>query len=193
MKSMLTVGIVVSAFAFGSMAAEARSIHPPTHHHRQMAMFRVGHHRHIAMASGHRLHHGRSQLAYFAAHPSDSLRDLVSRTAAENGVPYRLANAVVTIESSYNPHVANRSGALGLMQIKAQTARGLGFSGPAQSLLNPDVNVRYGMRYLALAYRQSGGDLCHTVMRYESGIGATHMSAENRAYCSKASSLMAHI
>ena len=79
------------------------------------------------------------------------------------------------------------------MQIKPQTARGLGFRGAAASLYDPDVNLRYGMAYLALAYRQAGGNVCGTVMRYNSGLGATHMSAGNRAYCSRASALMAHL
>ena len=168
MKLKLTLGIVVSALAFGSVAAEARPIHPHHHHAR----------------------HARSAVARRLA--SGALRGLVARTAAENGVPYRLANAVVTIESRYNPRVSN-GGALGLMQIKAQTARGLGFRGAAASLFDPGVNVRYGMAYLALAYRQSGGDLCATVMRYQSGIGATRMSAANRAYCTRALALMARI
>jgi soluble lytic murein transglycosylase-like protein len=165
MKLKLTLGIVVSALAFGSGAAEARPIHP--HHHR-----------------------ARREPGRLEAPPSGALRGLIASTAAKDGVPYRLANAVVTIESRYDPYISN-GGALGLMQIKAQTARGLGFRGAAASLFDPYVNVRYGMAYLALAYRQSGGDLCATVMRYQSGIGATRMSAANRAYCTRAHALMA--
>src|ERR1035437_8906637 len=123
MKLKLTLGIVVSALALGGVAAEAHPIHP--HHH-----------------------HIQRQIARLQAPPSGALRGLVARTAVENGVPYPLANAVVTIESRYNPRVSN-GGALGLMQIKAQTARGLGFTGTSANLLDPNVNVRYGMAYLA--------------------------------------------
>ena len=97
---------------------------------------------------------------------------------------------VVAAQPSLGQSV-DRSGAMGLMQIKTQTARGEGFSGGPAGLLNPETNVRFAMRYLATAYRMSGGDLCGTVMRYQSGHGARHMSAADRSYCAKARSLMA--
>lgn len=118
------------------------------------------------------------------------LRDLIATHAAANGVPFALADAVVRIESRYNPGVSN-GGALGLMQIKPATARGVGFSGPASALYQPDTNLRYGMRYLAQAYRMSGGDTCLTVMRYQSGHFARGMNGANRAYCGKAKAIMA--
>ena len=118
------------------------------------------------------------------------LRDLIAAHAAANGVPFALADAVVRIESRYNPGVSN-GGALGLMQIKPATARGVGFSGPASALYQPETNLRYGMRYLAQAYRMSGGDTCMTVMRYQSGHYARGMNGANRAYCGKAKAIMA--
>ncbi|HMN73581.1 MAG TPA: transglycosylase SLT domain-containing protein [Rhodoblastus sp.] len=119
-----------------------------------------------------------------------SVRDIIARHAAANGVPFKLADAVVRIESRYNPRVSN-GGALGLMQIKPATARGVGFAGSASALYNAETNVTFGMRYLAQAYRMSGGDVCGTVMRYQSGHYSNHMNAANRAYCSKARAIMA--
>jgi hypothetical protein len=119
------------------------------------------------------------------------LKALVARHARANGIPVALADAVVRIESGYNPHARNRSGAMGLMQIKTQTARGQGYSGGASGLLNPETNLRYAMRYLATAFRMSGGSICGTVMRYQSGHYARHMSRADRSYCSKARRLMA--
>lgn len=119
-----------------------------------------------------------------------SVRDIIARHAAANGVPFKLADAVVRIESRYNPRVSN-GGAVGLMQIKPATARGVGFAGSASALYHAETNVTYGMRYLAQAYRMSGGDVCATVMRYQSGHYANHMNAANRAYCSKARAIMA--
>ena len=58
---------------------------------------------------------------------SDGLRQLVARHAAANGVPFALADAVVRIESRYNPRAAN-AGNYGLMQIRHQTARGVGYA-----------------------------------------------------------------
>jgi soluble lytic murein transglycosylase-like protein len=116
---------------------------------------------------------------------------MVARHAAQNGVPFAIADAVVKVESNYNPRATNRSGAMGLMQIKTQTARGEGFSGGPSGLLNPETNIRFAMRYLATAYRMSGGDLCGTVMRYQQGHGARRMSAADHSYCAKAKGLMA--
>lgn len=117
-------------------------------------------------------------------------RDMIARHAQANGVPFSLADAIVRIESRYNPGVSN-GGAVGLMQIKTQTARGLGYSGSAAGLKNPETNLRYGMAYLAQAYRMSKGDTCATVMRYQSGHYATRISGANRVYCSKARTIMA--
>jgi soluble lytic murein transglycosylase-like protein len=143
-----------------------------------------------AIAEGRgRRHAGRGALGYDHG-ARGSVRDIIARHAAANGVPFALADAVVRIESRYNPRVAN-GGALGLMQIKPATARGVGFSGSSTALYHPETNVAYGMRYLAQAYRLSGGDTCGTVMRYQSGTYSNHMSAANRAYCSKARAIMA--
>ena len=134
----------------------------------------------------------RSSLRAFGA-PAEGrnrYRDLILRHAQANGIPFELADAVVRIESRYNPH-AHNGGAVGLMQIKMQTARGLGYSGSAAGLTNPDTNLRYGMLYLAQAYRLSKGNTCATVMRYQSGHYATRMSGANRTYCSKARTIIA--
>ncbi|WP_293863115.1 lytic transglycosylase domain-containing protein [uncultured Alsobacter sp.] len=128
----------------------------------------------------------------FVAGERGAYRDLIARHAAANGVPFALADAVVRIESRYNPTVRH-GGAVGLMQIKPQTARGLGYSGGAQGLLHPETNLRWGMLYLAQAYRMSKGETCATVMRYQSGHGATRMNGANRVYCAKARTIMASL
>ncbi|MGE7472122.1 lytic transglycosylase domain-containing protein [Bosea sp. NPDC003192] len=119
---------------------------------------------------------------------SEGLRQLVARHAAANGVPFALADAVVRIESRYNPRASN-AGNYGLMQIRHQTARGVGYSGGAAGLLDADTNARYAMKYLGQAYRLAGGDTCRTVMKYQSGHMATRMSGANRTYCAKVRSI----
>jgi len=116
--------------------------------------------------------------------------DLIARHAAANGIPFALADAVIRVESRYNPSARN-GGAVGLMQIKPQTARGLGYRGGAAGLHNPETNVVYGIKYLAQAYRMSKGDTCATVMRYQSGHYARRMNGANRAYCAKVRTIVA--
>ncbi|MDQ0348404.1 lytic transglycosylase domain-containing protein [Ancylobacter vacuolatus] len=121
----------------------------------------------------------------------NKLVGIVDREARANGIPVALARAVVRIESNWKPHVTGRAGEVGLMQIKHQTARGLGYKGSRAKLYEPATNIRWGMRYLAGAYRLAGGDTCGTVMRYQGGHGAKRMSSAARSYCSKARTIMA--
>lgn len=132
----------------------------------------------------------RGATALAAPAASEGLRALVARHAAANGIPFSLADAVVRIESRYNPRAAH-AGNLGLMQIRHQTARGLGYSGSASGLLDAETNARYGMKYLAMAYKMAGGDTCRTVMKYQSGHMTTHMSGANRTYCAKVRTITA--
>ncbi|HSI41467.1 MAG TPA: lytic transglycosylase domain-containing protein [Xanthobacteraceae bacterium] len=122
---------------------------------------------------------------------SEGLRAIVDREARANGIPIALARAVVRIESNWNAGVTGRSGALGLMQIKHRTARGMGYQGSPAGLYDASTNAKWGMRYLAGAYKRAGGDTCGTVMRYQGGYGAKRMSPTARAYCGRARTLMA--
>jgi soluble lytic murein transglycosylase-like protein len=122
--------------------------------------------------------------------PAPTIRDLISKHARANGVPEKLADAVVNIESRFNPKARGGS-ALGLMQIKYDTARSMGYAGGVTALLTPETNLQFGMKVLADAYRSSNGDICMTLARYQSGHRVTHASAANRAYCARARSYMA--
>lgn len=120
----------------------------------------------------------------------EGLKAIVARHAAANGVPFSLADAIIRVESRYNPRAAH-AGNLGLMQIRHQTARGMGYSGGAGGLLDAETNARYGMKYLAEAYRMAGGDTCRTIMKYQSGHMALRMSGANRTYCAKVRTITA--
>ena len=120
-----------------------------------------------------------------------TIESLVAKHAHDNGIPVGLAKAVIGVESRGNPKATNH-GAMGLMQIKAATARTYGFSGGASGLLTPDTNLRFGMRLLAAAYRAEGGDVCRTLAFYQSGHRVHRFSAAQRHYCSKARAIMAH-
>lgn len=85
------------------------------------------------------------------------VRALINKWADHYQVPRRLVHAQVKRESTHNP--AARNGPYwGLMQILPQTARTMGFSGRNEELLNPDVNLKYAVKYLRGAYLVAGGD-----------------------------------
>ena len=113
------------------------------------------------------------------------LHALIERHASDAGIPVALAHAIVRVESNYNPKARGRAGEVGLMQIKPATARGMGYSGGAKGLYDPETNIRYGMKYLAGAHRLGGGDVCGTILRYNAGHGARRMNKVSAAYCAK--------
>ena len=98
----------------------------------------------------------------------ETLDAMIARHAAANGLPVELVHRVVKRESGYNPR-ASHAGNIGLMQIRYATARGIGYSGSASGLLDPETNLTYAVRYLAGAYRAAGGNASRAVSLYASG------------------------
>ena len=74
---------------------------------------------------------------------------LVATHAKANGVPEALVHRVIVRESRYQPGLVGRGGTIGLMQIKLATARGLGYTGDAAGLRDPNTNLTYAVKYLA--------------------------------------------
>ena len=106
--------------------------------------------------------------ATFAAGPSAQLIAMIETAASENGVPAVLLHRIIKRESNYNAQ-AYHGGHWGLMQIKYETARSMGYRGPAAGLLNPETNLRFGGRYLAGAYLVSGGNVERALLLYGRG------------------------
>lgn len=115
----------------------------------------------------------------------------IARYAATYGVPVSLARAVIKIESNYRPHLTGSAGEVGLMQIKPATARMLGYTGSVKGLYDPETNIKYGMKYLAMAQGLGGGTTCGTILKYNAGHGAKRMNPVSLAYCSKVKIQMA--
>ncbi|MGQ5717158.1 transglycosylase SLT domain-containing protein [Pseudochrobactrum asaccharolyticum] len=108
------------------------------------------------------------QRAEIAADSKPELHNLIGQYAAAYEVPERLVHRVVQRESRYNP-VARNGPYFGLMQISHATARGMGYQGNAQGLLNANTNLRYAVKYLAGAYKVAGGNETQAVRLYARG------------------------
>jgi soluble lytic murein transglycosylase-like protein len=110
--------------------------------------------------------------AMMLIHPASAQRanyeQMVASHAAANGVPADLVHRVIVRESRYNPRAVSK-GNYGMMQIKLATARGLGYTGTAQGLLDPDTNLTYAVKYLAGAYRAANGNHDRAVSYYAGG------------------------
>lgn len=119
------------------------------------------------------------------------IRAMLRAEAEGSGMPPELAEAVATVESGLNPRAVGGVGEIGLMQVLPSTARMLGFSEPLPKLFEPEVNIRYGVRYLSEAWRLTGQDICSTVMKYRAGHGETRFSHLSVAYCVKVRAILA--
>ncbi|OAF11004.1 lytic transglycosylase [Bradyrhizobium centrolobii] len=95
--------------------------------------------------------------------------EMVAAHARANGVPEALVHRVIMRESRYQPHLIGRGGTIGLMQIKLATARGLGYTGDAAGLRDPNTNLTYAVKYLAGAYHAANGDHARAIRYYAGG------------------------
>jgi soluble lytic murein transglycosylase-like protein len=95
--------------------------------------------------------------------------EMVARHAQANGVPVELVHRVIVRESRYRPGLVGRGGTIGMMQIKLATARGLGYTGTAEGLRDPETNLTYAVKYLAGAYRAADGNQNRAVSYYAGG------------------------
>ncbi len=105
-----------------------------------------------------------------ALYPNETpeLRSKIEATAARHDVPVSLVQTVVIRESGHRP-TARNGPYMGLMQILPQTARTMGYRGPAEGLLNAETNLEYGVRYLRGAYLVADGDHDRAVEWYSRG------------------------
>jgi len=94
---------------------------------------------------------------------------MVASHARANNVPEALVHRVIVRESKYHAGLVGRGGTIGLMQIKLPTARGMGYTGDAAGLRDPDTNLNWGVKYLAGAYRAANGDHNRAVRYYAGG------------------------
>ena len=91
-------------------------------------------------------------------------------------VPIDTALAVVLQESSFRPNVTGAAGEIGLMQLKCQTARGIGYKGTCDDLYDPDTNLHYGLRYQRKALNRG------SVAYYNAGIYAKKLPEAAKDY-----------
>jgi soluble lytic murein transglycosylase-like protein len=114
-----------------------------------------------------------------------AIQKIIERETANTKLPSDIAEAVVFVESRYDPAVIGRVGEIGLMQVRPETASMLGFRGSNAELAEPDINIHYGVLYLSHAWRLSGGDLCRALMKYRAGHGEETMTPRSQIYCNR--------
>lgn len=104
--------------------------------------------------------------------------------AQTHGVDEHLLQALVRVESNFNPKAVSRAGAVGLMQIMPQTAsRVAGLRGPTKSLRrqlqDPATNLHAGALYVRYLMDHYDNQLDLVLAAYNAGTGNV-LKAGNR-------------
>jgi soluble lytic murein transglycosylase-like protein len=122
----------------------------------------------------HIRHHARVHVAHMPVVTNATranVQAMIKARAPSYGVPTWFALRIAKIESGFNPRVTGGVGEIGVYQLKCQTARGMGYSGPCSGLYNASTNVQYGLKYLSMAVRQSHGNLKLAASKHNGGLG----------------------
>jgi len=118
------------------------------------------------------------------------LADLIHQNSAQYGYSPELLLAVIAVESKFNPQALGRyrggtlSGALGIMQIKYETAShiantlGMGKI-HREDLLDPEINMVLGTAYLMTLITQFKS-FKHGIMAYNLGPGKVRSALANK-------------
>jgi soluble lytic murein transglycosylase len=110
--------------------------------------------------------------------------------------------AVIYQESKFDANARSSSGAVGLMQLRPETAKGIairtgGHGFRVDDLLDPEINIRYGSWYLRNLFRKYGDERL-VLAAYNAGQGNVDrwrangqeiQFAETRAYVEKVEDL----
>lgn len=97
-----------------------------------------------------------------------NLNQLITKYAALYDVPETLVHHVVRRESNYNPAAVHR-GNWGLMQIRYNTAKGMGYDGSPTGLLDAETNLKFAVKYLRGAWLVAEKDAKKADWLYRTG------------------------
>ena len=81
-------------------------------------------------------------------------------------VPIELVEAIIAVESNWQPQAVSPKGAVGLMQLMPATAVSMG----VRNRFRIDENIRAGVEYLAWLMRLFGSDLRLVVAAYYAAV-----------------------
>ncbi|MGH9323856.1 MAG: lytic transglycosylase domain-containing protein, partial [Vicinamibacteria bacterium] len=99
--------------------------------------------------------------------------EYVERYSTERGLDPYLVAALIRQESTFNPRVQSHAGARGLMQILPSTGRIIARKErvryDAKDLYNPEINIRYGTRYLKDVLGSFNGRVDYALASYNAG------------------------
>ena len=93
------------------------------------------------------------------------ISDVLSRIYREHGIPPKLVQAIIQVESQGNPKAASPKGALGLMQLMPEVLKAYQVKDP----FDPLANVQAGVRHLSYLIVEFSGNLPLALVAYNAG------------------------
>jgi len=108
---------------------------------------------------------GTSQAEAASRRSARAYRGMIDRAAALHGVSPAIVEAVMAVESSYNPRAVSHKGAMGLMQLMPDTAARYG----VKDAFDPEQNILGGTKYLSFLLRLFQGNVDLACAAYNAG------------------------
>jgi len=127
-----------------------------------------------------------------AAKTAAPYRGLIRAAAARHGLASELVEAVIRVESNFEPRAVSSKGARGLMQLMPKTARLLG----VRNVFDARQNIEGGARHLRNLVDRYNGNLTLALAAYNAGAeavarhGGIPPYAETRAYVARVLKLL---
>lgn len=100
-----------------------------------------------------------------AASAPPVIQNLVQKTAGRFQVDPKLVDAIIRVESAYNPRAVSSKGAMGLMQLIPATAQRFGVKNP----FDPRQNIRGGVTFLRYLLDRFNGNVPLSLAAYNAG------------------------
>ena len=103
------------------------------------------------------------------------------KAAKKYNVSESLLKAIAMAESNFDPNCTSSSGAMGVMQLMPETARGLGVS----NAYDPEQNIMGGAKCIAAKLKEFNGNVKLALAAYNAGSGAVRRYGGIPSQCKK--------